>query len=49
MFLCIKFLMRMEDGFLITPLKVKVSQSCLILCDPTDYNTVHGIFQARIL
>ena len=29
-------------------LKVKVAQSCLILCDPMDY-TVHGILQARIL
>ena len=28
--------------------KVKVDQSCLTLCDPTDY-TVHGILQARIL
>ena len=28
--------------------KMKVSQSCLTLCDPVDY-TVHGIFQARIL
>ena len=28
--------------------KVKVAQSCLILCDPMDY-TAHGIFQARIL
>ena len=28
--------------------KVKVTQSCLILCDPKDY-TVHGILQARIL
>ena len=28
--------------------KVKVAQSCLTLCDPTDY-TVHGILQARIL
>ena len=28
--------------------KVKVSQSCLTLCDPMDY-TVHGILQARIL
>ena len=27
---------------------VKVAQSCLTLCDPTDY-TVHGILQARIL
>ena len=27
---------------------MKVSQSCLTLCDPVDY-TVHGIFQARIL
>jgi len=28
--------------------KVKVTQSCLILCNPMDY-TVHGILQARIL
>ena len=28
--------------------KVKVTQSCLTLCDPVDY-TVHGILQARIL
>ena len=28
--------------------KVKVSQSCLTLCDPMDY-TVHGVLQARIL
>ena len=30
------------------PVKVKVAQSCLTLCDPMDY-TVPGIFQARIL
>ena len=30
------------------PLKVKVAQVCLTLCDPMDY-TVHGILQARIL
>ena len=29
-------------------MKVKVTQSCLTLCDPMDYR-VHGIFQARIL
>ena len=29
-------------------MKVKVSQSCLTLCDPMDY-TVHGILQARVL
>ena len=29
-------------------LKVKVTQSCLTLCDPVDY-TVHGSLQARIL
>ena len=29
-------------------LKVKVTQSCLTLCDPMDY-TVFGILQARIL
>ena len=28
--------------------KLKVTQSCLTLCDPMDY-TVHGIPQARIL
>ena len=28
--------------------KVKVTQSCLTLCDPMDY-TVHKILQARIL
>ena len=27
--------------------EVKVTQSCLTVCDPTDY-TVHGILQARI-
>ena len=31
-----------------TPVKVKVAQSCLTLCDPMDY-IVHGILQARIL
>ena len=28
--------------------KVKITQSCLTLCDPMNY-TVHGIFQVRIL
>ena len=28
--------------------QVKVTQSCLSLCNPMDY-TVHGILQARIL
>ena len=28
--------------------EVKVTQSCLTLCDRMDY-TVHGILQARIL
>jgi len=28
--------------------KVKVTQSCLTLCNPMDY-TVHGIFLVRIL
>ena len=27
---------------------MKVTQSCLTLCDPMDY-TVHGILQTRIL
>ena len=30
------------------PSEVKVTQSCLTLCDPMDY-VVHGVFQARIL
>ena len=29
-------------------MKVKVTQSCLTVCDPMDY-TVHGVLQARIL
>ena len=29
-------------------MKVKVTQSCLTLCNPIDY-TVHGILQATIL
>ena len=29
-------------------MKVKVTQSCLTLCDPMDY-TIHEILQARIL
>ena len=29
-------------------MKVKITQSCLILCDPIDHK-VHGILQARIL
>ena len=29
-------------------LSVKVAQSCLTLCEPTDY-TVHGILQARLV
>ena len=35
------------------PLKVKITQSCLTLCDPLCYSlpgsSVHGIIQARIL
>ena len=27
---------------------MKVTQSCLTICDPMDY-TVHGILQARVL
>ena len=30
------------------PMKVKVTQLCLTLCDPMDY-TVYGILQARML
>ena len=35
-------------AFLKVRVKVKVTQSCLTLCNPMDY-TVHGILQARIL
>ena len=35
-------------SLLTPPVKVKVAQSCPILCDPIDY-IVHGILQARIL
>ena len=34
--------------FFFMKVKVKVTQSCLTLCDPVDY-TVSGILQARIL
>ena len=33
---------------MVFPVKVKVIQSCLTLCNPMDY-TVHGILQPRIL
>ena len=36
------------ESWTIKKVKVKVTQSCLTLCDPVDY-TVHGILQARIL
>jgi len=40
----------LDLSYLFIPLKVKVkvAQSRLTLCDPTDY-TAHGILQARIL
>ena len=31
-----------------THVKVKVTQSCLIVCDSMDY-AVHGLLQARML
>ena len=37
-----------EPLILTEKVKVKVAQSCLTLCDATDY-IVHGILQARIL
>ena len=36
------------DSFVRLEVKVKVTQSCPTLCNPTDYR-VHGILQARIL
>ena len=38
----------LADLNLLNLLKVKVTQSCLTLCDPIDH-TVQGILQARIL
>ena len=38
----------MDIGHMAKSPWLKVAQSCLPLCDPTDY-TVHGILQARIL
>ena len=40
--------LHMLSSHISSPVKVKVAQSCLTLCDPMDY-TVHGILQARIL
>ena len=42
------FILSPGDEFNKWKVKVKVPQSCLTLCDPTEY-TVHGIVQARIL
>ena len=39
--------MHRGEVLLLYIVKVKVTQSCLTLCDPMDY-TVHGILQARI-
>ena len=36
------------DSFVRLEVKVKVTQSCPTLCNPTDY-TVHGVLQTRIL
>ena len=47
---CLVFLTlsRLSYLYMLDEVKVKVTQSCLTLCDPMDY-TVHGILQARIL
>ena len=37
-----------QRGVWLPGVKVKVAQSCLILCDPMDC-IVHGLLQARIL
>ena len=39
---------KIEGKEVIQKVKVKLSQSCLTLCNPMDY-TVHRIFQARKL
>ena len=46
--LCLEVLLWGWQKYTHILMKVKVAQSCLTLCDPTDY-TVHGILQARIL
>ena len=38
----------LDLSYLFIPLKVKVAQSCLTLCNPMDY-TAHGVLQAKIL
>ena len=40
--------LKLKDACSLEEVKVKVSQSCLILCNSMDY-TVHGILQIRIL
>ena len=41
-----RFLVHVADTTILV-LKVKIAQSCLILCDPMDY-TVHGILQESL-
>ena len=47
------FLVQMHDASFLKSVKVKVTQSCLIFCDPMDFSlpgsSVHGILQVRIL
>ena len=45
---CHPFPSMAHSAWYVVDVKVKVSQSCLTLCDPVDY-TFHGILQARIL
>ena len=39
---------KLSLNYITSKVKVKVTQSCLALCDPLDC-IVHGILQARIL
>ena len=47
-FLVINTFCSIDNYFALQLQKVKVTQSCLTLCDPMDY-IVHGILQARVL
>ena len=45
---CVRVCVHIDIFLLYVSSEVKVTQSCLTLCDPMDY-TAHGILQARIL
>ena len=46
--MCVCVRRKCRLGAAVGKVKVKVTESCLTLCDRMDY-TVHGVLQARIL